>query len=734
MAGLVLRSLGVPPGKVPVDLDAAIGMYRTLLAERRMLLVLDNVRNAEQVRPLLPGAPGCLAVITSRDRLTGLVARDGARRLTLDVLEPTEARTLIARLVGDRDPGPEATAAALAKACGYLPLAIRIATAYLADRPELTVAGLADTLRSEASLGALEVDGDPEASVRSAFAHSYRALDPAARRLFRLLALVPGPDVTAPAVAALADTDTAQAQRLLDTLARAHLVDTGRRGRYALHDLLRLYAGEQRRAAADDNTDAAGRLYDFYLCAVDAAASMLYPRAVRLPVEVPDGYPHRTSFASETGALSWIDAELANLVAMTEYSATDRSRRGSWLLADALGGYFWLRRRHGTEWLTTAEAGLTAATAGGDKQAAAAAHLNLALAHRCLGRPAEAVGHATETLNISRQLGWREGEVSALRSLGAAYAELGHNDQAVAALDEALAVNLETGYHAGQAGALSARSGLWFRMGRLSESLSDGLAALDLYRHVHNPAGEAHAQLNTALSYLYLGRFDPALDHITRCMQLFESIGERYSHTLARCVLTKLHCDAGRYATALESGIVTLRAATQADDHSNAALALIDLVEIRRYLGDREHAVRDSTRAVHLARQVKRPNLEANALLSLAEAYRHNGHIDRALSSAAAAQRIAARLDAPMLDGLVRTVLGKVTLAAGDRTSAAEHGEAALAIHGHTGYRLGEARCHLLLSEALSEPTAAEEHRRAAYTILDEVGASASSQASRTTS
>jgi DNA-binding SARP family transcriptional activator/tetratricopeptide (TPR) repeat protein len=696
--GLVLRALGVPPAQVPVDLDGATGMYRTRLAERRLLMVLDNARDAEQVRPLLPAAAGCLALITSRDRLTGLAARDGIRRLTLDVLTPAEAVTLVGRLVGDVD---QRAATALAEACGFLPLAIQIAAAHLADRPGASLADHAEALRRDAGLGGLEIDGDPEASVRSAFTHSYRALDPAAQRLFRLLGLVPGLDVTVPAAAVLAGTDAAQAQRLLDSLVRAHLVTAGRSGRYTLHDLLRLYAREQVAAATDGlgQAEAAGRLYDFYLYTLDAAARMLYPRAVRLPVDVPEGHPRLVGFPDQAAAVEWVDAELANLVAAIRYAAAAGPWRTSWLLADSLGGYFWLRSRHGTQWLATAEAGLAAATAGGDEPALAAAHLNLALAHRSLHRPATAIRHATEALAMSRRSGWLEGQASALSELTADHAELGHNGPALAALDEALAVNRRIGGHARQAGPLAARSGLRFRMGQLRESLSDGLAALELYRGIRNPAGEAYAHVNTALSYLYLGRFEAARDHVTRSLRLFEPIGERYGRALAQCILAKLHIDAGRTAAAVECATATLHAARSADDSIHAAFSLIDLVEARRQLGDREHAVRDCTWAVQAVRRANRPHAEAVALISLAEAHRYDGRLDRALTSVAAARRITERYGYRLLEGHALTVLAEVQLAAGDRAASIESGEAALAIHRETGYRLGEARAHRLLEE-----------------------------------
>jgi DNA-binding SARP family transcriptional activator len=716
--GLLLRALGVPPARVPVDLDAATGMCRTLLANRRVLLVLDNARDADQVRPLLPSAEGCLVLVTSRDRLTGLVVRDGARRITVDPLAPVEAAELVSRLLDGTDPP---AAAALATACGRLPLAIRIAAAHLADRPGLTVAAYVAALN--ANLDGLEVDGDPEVSVRATFAHSYRALDPAARRLFRLLGLVPGTSVTVPAVAALAGTGPDRAQPLLDTLTREHLVEPCEPGRYLLHDLLRAYAAEQAREGdGTERDEAAGRLHQFYLSAMDAAARMLYPRAARLPVDVPDGFPYRTRFPDEAAATAWIDAELTNLVALVEHAATSGPHRVSWLLANALGGYFWLRARYGPQWLATAEAGLAAATAGDDRQAMAACQLSLAAAHRSVGGLAEAIGYATSALALSRQLGWRRGETGALANLGSAHAELGQNQPALAAFDEALAVNREIASRAGEAGQLSNRSGLRFRMGQLREALRDGSAALAIYREIRDPSGEANAQHNIAMCYVYLGELDRAHHLITQSLELFQSIGERYSQSLVRSLLTKLHCDAGRYSAALECGTSTLRDALRAEYLPSAALLLVDLAEVRRQLGDCRDAVRDCAQAVQLARRANHRNALAYALLGLAEAYLHDGQLERATESIAAVRQLIARFGYRRLEGHALTVLGEVHLAAGQRAAAAERGEAALVIHHETGYRLGEARSRQLLAQCVPDHDAARRHRHAAQAILAEVG------------
>ncbi|MEZ0109728.1 DNA-binding SARP family transcriptional activator [Catenulispora sp. EB89] len=282
-----LRAAGVPAEQVPVDVVEAAGMFRTLLADRRVLLLLDDVYAAEHVRPLLPASPGCLVVVTSRDRLDGLVARDSARRATLDVLPEPEALALLGRMAGPARVAAEPEAAAgLVHTCARLPLALRITAAHLAARPDRRLADhLADLGRGDL-LGQLEIDGDTETAVGAAFDFSYTALKPGARRLFRLMGLVPGADITAPAAAALADVPPAEAARLLDRLAAVHLVDQHRPGRYGMHDLLRRYAAQQAGAEEDarDRAAALDRLADHHLAAVLAPADLLYPVVPRPPV------------------------------------------------------------------------------------------------------------------------------------------------------------------------------------------------------------------------------------------------------------------------------------------------------------------------------------------------------------------------------------------------------------------------------------------------------------------
>jgi len=285
-----LRALGVPGPDIPTDTSERAARYRSLLAGRRILILLDNAASVEQVRPLLPGSVTCAVVVTSRDTLAGLVARDGARRLDLDLLSPADATVLLTTLIGDRAAADPATTAALAAACARLPLALRIAAELAGTQPGVPLATLVNELTSEhGRLDLLEAGGDPYTAVRAVFSWSYRYLEPATARAFRLLSLHPRPDFDVYAAAALAGTGLGHARRFLDDLARASLVHATAPGRYSQHDLLRGYASEL--AAGQDGTGqtraALTRLFDHYLHTASAAMDTVVPtemlRRPRLP-------------------------------------------------------------------------------------------------------------------------------------------------------------------------------------------------------------------------------------------------------------------------------------------------------------------------------------------------------------------------------------------------------------------------------------------------------------------
>ncbi|MFB8241102.1 BTAD domain-containing putative transcriptional regulator [Kitasatospora purpeofusca] len=350
--GAFLRALGVPAEDVPGRLDEAAALYRTTLAGRRVLIVLDNALDAEQVRPLLPGTGGCAVVVTSRDRLTGLVVREGAERIELVDFSPAEGRALLHRVLGAERVaahGPAATR--LLDACGHLPLAVGLAVARLRDRPHHDLTGLAAELAAEGTrLDVLDADGDgPSVRLRTVFALSYRALDEPAGRLFRLLALSPAVDLSAPVAEAVGGQDAAECARILRRLANSHLLTEHAAGRYRFHDLVRLFATE--RGADQESEPARDRARDRWYAwclhqSAAATAPLLAPRRPRVPLPPPPEGLRTTAFGSAEEALRWYDGQRANLVATVGHAFEHRNDEVAWKLPALVWPYLHRSGRH----------------------------------------------------------------------------------------------------------------------------------------------------------------------------------------------------------------------------------------------------------------------------------------------------------------------------------------------------------------------------------------------------
>ena len=305
LAGFV-RALGADSSQAPADLDELAAMYRSLLNGRRVLVVLDNAASAGQVRPLLPGTASCLAIVTSRNTLSGLAARDGARRLTLDLLPPGDAVTLISRVAGaERTAADPGAAGRLAQLCGRLPLALRITADRAASHRHLSMTDLVDELTLEHDrLDALAAD-ETTTQVRAVFSWSYQALEPGPGRAFRLLSLHPGPDISTPAAAALIDAPIPATRRLLRTLTAGHLLEETGRDRYQFDDLVRVYAAECAQASEPEPRRAAAirRLLTFYMHTADAFFRTLGPANEHILLDPPPASCRPPVFA--TPAKPW---------------------------------------------------------------------------------------------------------------------------------------------------------------------------------------------------------------------------------------------------------------------------------------------------------------------------------------------------------------------------------------------------------------------------------------------
>ncbi|MEJ3747524.1 BTAD domain-containing putative transcriptional regulator [Actinomycetes bacterium KLBMP 9797] len=650
-----LRSLGVPAGEIPAEESAAAARYRSLLADRRVLVLLDNAADPAQVRSLLPASPGCLVLVTSRHRLSGLVAREGARRLGLDVLGADEAQLLLERILGGERVAPEPDAAAeLAQACSYLPLALRIAAATLLDHPGRRIADLVAEMRQDA-LSVLDSD-EERSGVRAAFELSYRALTPDARQLFRLAGLAPVPDLTAEAAAALVDTTAPVARRLLERLASAHLSTEHQPGRYTSHDLLRQYATDRSHAedTAQQRRAALRRLFDWYLQGADAAAKLAYPDRLRLPV--PAAGTRGPAFATDAAALAWLDAERTNLVATIVYTADHGPRPSAWLLADTLRSYF-LLRLHTVDLARATDAGLRAAEAEGDLPAQAITLLSLSnLEHRQLRYP-EAIAHCTRALALAERAGWAQGEATALGVLATVYRDAGKLDEAAAVYDRALA----------------------------------------LYRREESRNGEALTLNHLARTYWYLGRFRAALESAAYAVTLRRQAGAREGEAAALGTLGEICHAAGRLDEALNHLSQALTLAREIGDRGVEVHSLRDLAEVHRDRGELRQALDLARVAVTQARLLGAVRIEVDALNTLATVHHRLGHHREAV----ALHQQALEQAGEDLDGLpqIEAFIGLAAACQGlGRTERArEYGQRALTAARRTGFRVLEDRARAVL-------------------------------------
>lgn len=552
----VLRALGVSTRNMPGDLEAQSALYRSLLAGRRMLVVLDNAATADQVRPLLPGSSTCRVVVTSRQRLSGLVAREGAARLTLDPLHPTEAVSLLGRIIGaDRVEEERAAAADLTRACAYLPLALRIAAERAAAHPRLTLAELAHQLSDELDrLDLLTVDDDESTAVRVVFSWSYRALPPRLSRVFRLLGLHTGPDISAPAAAALTGLTIEQAQRHLDALASGHLVEEIDHDRYQLHDLLRLYAAEcaVEEETAADRSHAILRLLTWYLYCADAADRRLAPRRRHAPLGKPPENCHPLTFDTHGRAWQWCETERLNLVAATRQAAAKGHYDIAWQLPIALWGYFTLRTPW-VDWIIAYRTGLDAAEHQADQSGYARLLAGLGIAYRHLRRYDDALRSLDRAIDIWREVGDRYGEAWALGSLSITLWELEKFNEALDCSRHALAVFRDIGSQYGESQALHCFGEACRGLGRYTEALDYLQHALDLRRHIGDPGGESQVLNSLGDTYRLLDQLDTADEHYRQALEMWREIGDRWSEARTLTALGDVSKELGHIDSAHES-------------------------------------------------------------------------------------------------------------------------------------------------------------------------------------
>lgn len=646
-----LRALGADPASVPAGVAEAAADYRSRVAGARLLVVLDNAASAEQVRPLLPGAPGCLTLITSRYRLDGLLAHEGARRTTLRPLPDAEARDVLTATLDPRQVD-DAALGELVALCGGLPLALRIAAANIELDGVTDLADHVREMRTDGGLGYLAVD---DTAVRTAFDISYLRLDPRARRAFRCIGLAPGYDVTPAATAALLDTTEQDATSLLRSLDRTHLVDLHRPGRYRLHDLLRTYAAER---VTDDDEDqraaACDRLTYWYTHATAAAVRIVFPDRAIPPLPGPAaGTP---AFHTPEEAIDWLDAEADNLVA-TVLAAAPGTADTARLLAGAMRPYFVLSHDLAT-WRRVAEAVQGVRSEAGDTLPRAITALVLGELAMAELRHAEAQTLLTEAERLCADADWPAGRLDAVSLRAVDCARSGRTEEAEQLHRRLLGLARETDDSGAAGRALAHLGTVALGQGRLGRARELLARAAELLAGSGAVATRANALSDLGITCQQLGMDEQALETLLEAREAARSSGRRSVMITVLNSLGVLHVNAGRYAEALR-------------------------------------AVEE---ALPLATELRRPRWECAALLTMATACRGVDRLDEAREHAERALALARDRGLPHRKTQACTELAEIAAAAGNVAAARRHVEAALADARAHGYRTEEARALLALS------------------------------------
>lgn len=569
----LLELLGVPSAKLPTTMEAQAGLYRGRLAGARMLLLLDNVRDAEQIRPLLPGTPGSMVLVTSRSDLASLVAAEDARPMWLDGLDPDGARLLLARRLGpERLAAEPAAVETIVAACAGLPLALAIVAARAATRPGLPLSAFAADLADRGGrLDALS-GPDPATDVRAVFSWSYRALGTAAARLFRLLGLHPGPEIGLSAAASLACLPVPQTRRLLTELTAAHLLTEHAPGRFAFHDLLRAYAAElaHEEDGEPDRLDARRRMFDHYLHSAHATDRWL--PATRDPVALAPAAPGVvvTEFADNTEARQWLTDELAVLLAIVQDAADAGFDEHVQLLAWSMATFLlWRGMWH--HQITVQDAGLRAAQRLGDRGGQADIHRRLMYAHMMLSRPEQAQGHSLQAVDLYAAVGDHTG--SARTHLGL----------------------------------------MWFfeQQGRHHDALHHAQQCLEFARRGSDRSVLALGYNAVGWTHTLVGDHQTAIEYCEQALPILEELGQVATMADVWDSLGHAHHQLGHFAEAVEYYELAIARCREMGDQRHEASHLVRLGDVHEDAGDREAARRTWRAALTIYDEIEHPDADS---------------------------------------------------------------------------------------------------------------------------
>jgi tetratricopeptide (TPR) repeat protein len=518
-----LDALHVPAAGIPADPGAAAALYRSLVADKRMLIVLDNARDADQVRPLLPGSRTCRVLVTSRQQLPSLVASAQATQVSLELFSTDEAEELLARFLGAaRVRAENAAVHDLIERCARLPIALAIVGARAVTNPHTRL----DDLATE--LGELSTGDSQSTDIRAVFSWSYRALSQAAARLFRWVGLHPGPDIDLQAAASLAGASPAHTRPLLAELTTAHLLQEHTGGRYRLHDLLRAYAAER---ATDDDAEhrhaALHRTLDHYVHTGFAADQRINPDRQPITLDAPQPGAVVTDFADDAHAWEWFVGERLTLLAAVNHASRNEFDRHAWQLPWVLATFL-DRHGHWPESAAAHEIALAAVIRLGDRPAQARMHRFLGWAHTRLGNDSEALTHLRNSLTLWKELGDVGGQATAYHGLSLLNQ---WHEQYPQALDQARhAMELYRICHdlTGEATALNTLGWNHARLGDYDQAMAETRQSLSLFRQLDDHFGQAEALDTIGYLHHHLGQHDHARLTYQKCLVLRRELGDHY--------------------------------------------------------------------------------------------------------------------------------------------------------------------------------------------------------------
>jgi DNA-binding SARP family transcriptional activator/Flp pilus assembly protein TadD len=525
-----LDAFGVDIERIPAGLPAQTALYRSLLAGKRVLVVLDNARDVEQVRPLLPGGAGCLAIVTSRSQLTGLVATEGAHLLTVDLLTAAESRELLTQRLGAaRVAGEPEAVDAIVTRCAGLPLALAIAAARAVTHADFPLGSLAAELRdAAATLDALD-GGDPATDVRAVLSWSHRTLSEGAARLFRLLGVHPGPDISASAAASLAGIPATLARQQLTELTRAHLLSEHVPGRYTFHDLLRAYATEQSRGHETDELRRAAlhRVLDHYLHTASAADKLITNRD---PIELSPARPGVTleELNDFREAMDWFATDSPVIVAAIDLAVETGFDTHAWQLAWTLTTYL-VRHAEWSHLVAMQQTALAAADRLGNVSMQALTHRILANSFRSLDQYDQAQKHFSLALDLFGELGDPLGEALTHAGLGVLLEQLGRYREALVPAKKALELYEAAGSLHGRAHALNNVGWTYSLIGDHRQALEYCQRALALHQQLGDPYGQAAAWDSLGHAHQHLGHYREAVACYQHAQDLYTEISDRYN-------------------------------------------------------------------------------------------------------------------------------------------------------------------------------------------------------------